>query len=384
MSAGLRLLEELVAIPSHASEREGVRAVSHVVVRQLRALGFEEIGAHVPHRRVPPWAEELLSPEATFEQLVDPVVLRRPGTVPGTLLLLGDLDTSLLAAQPSLTVAGGRAIGPGVADMKGGLVVMIEALRTLGTSPSPSVTIVLSGDEQAGSLRSAATIAAHARTATWCMCFECGRDGGRVMTSRACVGVGRAVARTAAAYAGTARSGSDNAAVLLGRIIVAIAEVGGDQFRCTPTILRAGRRRSLIPDEALAVLDLRAVDDAAWDTLARELRILPREVAMADAVTIETASHRAALPRTSLTERFFELVRDVGSRLGVGVEETPSLAAGSSAFVDSNRVFVLDGMGPSGGELMTDREFIEISTLEERARLVAATIARLGASTSTA
>ncbi|HXH06041.1 MAG TPA: hypothetical protein VNI83_05550, partial [Vicinamibacterales bacterium] len=150
MTAGLELLAELVAIPSHASQPEGIRRIGELVGAELRALGFQEVPPEPPSHRVPSWAEELLSPEASFDALLDPIVLRRPGTVPGRLLLLGDLDMALVTTSPRLVMDGKRALGPAVADMKGGLVVMVDALRQLGSRAAPEIVIVLSRDEQAG------------------------------------------------------------------------------------------------------------------------------------------------------------------------------------------------------------------------------------------
>ncbi|HET6380248.1 MAG TPA: M20/M25/M40 family metallo-hydrolase, partial [candidate division Zixibacteria bacterium] len=272
---------------------------------------------------------------------------------------------------------GKRALGPAVADMKGGLVVMVDALRQLGSRAAPEIVIVLSRDEQAGSLRSGATIEALGRTATWCLCFECGRDGDRVMTSRARVGVGRAVARVEGGYAGTAVNAAENASIVLGRALVVLGGVHDDRYRVTPTILRAGVRRSVIPSVGQAVLDVRARDDAAWAAMIARLEAVPAEIDQIGHLTFEAVAHRPALPRTPLTEAFLAFVRNVGTELGIHLAETGSFAAGSSAFIDSSRVAVLDGMGPAGGDLMTDREYIEVGSIGIRSALVAETTAHL-------
>ncbi|HET8776799.1 MAG TPA: hypothetical protein VFN76_03975, partial [Candidatus Limnocylindria bacterium] len=213
--ATLALLADLVAIPSHVSQPNGIAAVAEIIGSSLAGAGFEALPATPPVRRAPEWAERVLCPEAEFDQLLDPFVWRRPGTAAGELLILADLDAAL-ALDPSdcrLTVAGGRAIGPAVADMKGGLVVLVDAMRRVAdaSAPTPSITVVLSADEQAGSLRSATTISRLAESASWCVCLECGRDGGHLMRSRGHIGVGLLTATGVEAHAGSARSAGVNA-----------------------------------------------------------------------------------------------------------------------------------------------------------------------------
>jgi glutamate carboxypeptidase len=296
---------------------------------------------------------------------------------PGELLILGDLDAALVLDEEDcrLTIRGGQAIGPAVADMKGGLVVLVEALGNLARSrlPTPSITVVLSADEQAGSLRSAATISQRADAATWCICLECARDGGRLMRSRGHIGIGRLTATGVEAHAGSAREAGINAVSLLARGILSLDELSGQEATVTPTILTGGRRRSLVPAEATAVLDVRARDAAAWSVLVDHMR-----AALEPGLDLSLFNHRPGLPATDRTEWFLGLVREVGDPLGLEIDAMDSLAAGSSAFVDSTRIPVLDGMGPAGGGLMTEGEYVEVESLSSRSTLLAATIQRLG------
>lgn len=384
----LQLLAELVAIPSHASQPRGIQAVSEIIGAELTSLGFERAEAAAPVRRAPQWAEEILSPEIGFDDLADPVVWHRSGTTDGELLILGDLDAALAidAEACRLTVRGGRAVGPAVADMKGGLVVLVEALRSLIPTgrPMPSVTIVLSADEQAGSLRSAQTISQRGAAASWCICLECARDGGRLMRSRGHIGVGQLTATGLESHAGSAREEGINAITLLAKGLAALDGDGlsGRHATVTPTMVSGGRRRSMVPGSAAAVLDVRARDPRFWEGLEGRMRAALSAVNASDRLRLDLFNHRPGLQATDHTGWFLSLVHDVGARLGVDVQATDSLAAGSSAFVDSKRIPVLDGMGPSGGALMTAGEYIEVDSLAIRAELLAATIAELGATSA--
>lgn len=384
-AALLELLGELVAIPSHASQPSGIVEVGRRVGAELAALGFELHPTPPPRaaRRVPGWAETVLSPEAGFDDLLDPIVWRRPGASSGTLLLLGDLDVAL-ALDPvacRIEVRGERAVGLGVADMKGGLVVMIGALRALAAVgvPAPAVTVVLSGDEQAGSLRSGPIIAALGETASWCICLECARDGGRLMRSRGHIGVGLLRASGVEAHAGSARREGSNAISALAAGLVALEAPGVStaDASVTATILSGGRRRSLVPAAARAVLDVRARDAGGWSALESRMRAALAGLAAAEQLELETFNHRPGLPATERTEWLLARVREAGAKIGVQVAAIDSMAAGSSAFVDSRRIPVIDGMGPAGGALMTADEYVEVDSIASRAALLAGTIAGL-------
>lgn len=380
----LERLAQLVEVPSHVSQPDGIRAVAEIVGGALAASGFEPRVVTAPERRAPEWAERVLCPEVTFDELLDPFVWHRRGDAAAELLILADLDAAL-ALDPSecrLTVAGGRATGPAVADMKGGLVVLIESMRRVIELPGPipSISVVLSPDEQAGSLRSASTIARLAATASWCVCLECGRDGGRLMRSRGHIGVGLLTATGREAHAGSARATGINAVTALARGVAAIDDDGisGRLATVTPTILSGGRRRSIVPGRASAVVDLRARDARAWEALESRVRAALAAVDRGERLRLDVFVHRPGLAATDLTAWFLAVVHDIGARLGIQIDAMDSLAAGSSAFVDSTRIPVLDGLGPAGGALMTPAEYVEIDSLESRSALLTALIAELG------
>ncbi|HEX2221735.1 MAG TPA: M20/M25/M40 family metallo-hydrolase [Candidatus Limnocylindria bacterium] len=380
----LDLLAELVSIPSHASQPAGVREVGERMAGRLRAIGFsaERVTPTTP-QSTPAWAVEVLSGGVPVDDLVGPSVWRRAGERPGELLVLGDLDAALAlpAGKSRLELRAGRAIGPAVADMKGGLVVLVgalEALTELG-APLPSITVVLSGDEQAGSILSRHTIEERARVADWCLCLECARDGGFLMGSRGHIGVGRIRADGVEAHAGSALASGINAIDLLVEALARLADrrpAPGEGI-ATVTMIRGGQRRSLVPGDASAILDLRAASPREWRALERRLSVVGAGTSRPERVSVETHSHRPALKWTPLTDWFLDVVRRAGTSLAIDVAAIRSMAAGSSAFVDSRRVAVLDGMGPVGGGLMTADEHVEVESLVTRAALLAATVATL-------
>ena len=379
----VELLRALVDTPSHAAQREGVAQVAAIVRGQLEPLGF----AFEEHRSSAvaaelAWVEQILSPEVPYDELASSYVGRR-ASGPRRLLLLGDLDTALPGVSPGarMSTQGGRAYGAGVADMKGGLVVMMMALRALEAvgATTPSISIVLAGDEQAGSLSSRTLIESEARTADWCLCLECARDGGKLLRSRAHIGVGLLEALGREAHAGSSHSAGANAIDAIARVIPALNELTRPQSRVfvTVTLISGGRRRSVVPAKASAVLDVRTSDWRAWETTRRRIEKSVRGVNVAGVtLTIRLHAHRPGFS-ASASRPLLAIARRAGQDLGLDIAAQDSAAAGSSAFVGALGVPTLDGMGPSGGSLMTSGEYVDLDSLTERAALLALTIRSL-------
>jgi glutamate carboxypeptidase len=388
-AACLRLLEDLAAIESHATQRDGVEAVGDVICGELERIGFTS--ERVPGERLPPgerWLEALMLPGFDFAGLAAHRVCRKTGPGRGRVLVLGDLDTAFLpgaAARFPFRVADGRAYGPGVADMKGGLVTAVYALRALaatGLDTLGEVVCVWSADEQAGSLTARAVIEAAARDADWAFCMECAREGGKLMGARAQIGVGLLDVAGREAHAGSAYAQGASAIEALARKIPAIhalTDPAREVYLNVGTV-RGGWRRSVVAGRAEATLDVRTPGPEAWNRVAAALQaIAARPEVPGTAASLRLASHRPAVPWTPATDRLLAVARDVGAPLGIGIDALRSPAAGSSAFVGPLGVPCLDGMGPAGGGLMTDQEHVEVASIPERAALLAGMLHALGA-----
>ena len=383
----LSLLHELVEIESHSSDPRGVERVGQTIVDLLvpEGFSFQSVAQSppAPERR---WLAEVLAAGVDQSRMAPTLVGRRDGEGPDRLLLLGDLDT---AYEPGslqhfpFTVRDGRALGPGVADAKGGLVVLVAALSALRALdlPAPPIAVLLSGDEQAGSLGSGPVIAREALASRWCFCMECAREGGKVMVSRAHIGVGRLVVTGRESHAGSSHSHGINAIHALAEVLpklTALTNPSSGVF-VTGTIIRGGSRRSVVPGSAEVILDVRTPDQKAWDTLAAMMLelVLDEDAGSEARYDLALAAHRPGLERTDEVVQLFEFVKSVGHEFGIDIEETGSSAAGSSAFAAEAGCIVLDGMGPAGGDLMTKDEYIEVDSIVERSGVLAMAMSRL-------
>jgi glutamate carboxypeptidase len=387
--ACLALLEELAAIESHATQRAGVEAVGDVLERELAKVGFTT--ERVAGARVPPgerWVEGLMLPGFDFAGLAAHRVSRKRGPGRGRVLVLGDLDTAFppgSTARFPFRVAAGRAYGPGVADMKGGLVTAVWALRALaetGLENLAEVVCVWSADEQAGSLTARAVIEAAAREADWAFCLECARDGGKLMGARAQIGVGLLEVSGREAHAGSAYAQGASAIEAMARKITAVHALtdSAREVYLNVGTVQGGWRRSVVAGHAEATLDVRTPGPEAWERVAAALgAIAARADVPGTAGTLRLASHRPAVPWTAATDRLLAVAGEVGAALGIPIAALRSPAAGSSAFVGPLGVPCLDGMGPAGAGLMTDQEHVEVATIPERAALLAGMLHALGA-----
>ena len=333
----LDLLERLVTIESHASQPDGVRAVAAEVSGELALAGLTvERIAPPPVAEGERWMEKIMLPELGYGQIAEVLVARADLGGAGSVLLLGDLDTSFQAGileRFSFSVEDGRAFGPGTADMKGGLVVLTTALRALRDTGlrAPSVSVVLSPDEQAGSLRSRFVIETEASRRNWCLCVECARDGGNLMGSRSQCGVAVIEARGRESHAGSAHTGGVSAIESLARKVPdinALTDPARGRF-VTVGLMSGGRRRSVVPGLCTAVVDVRTADASDWDATATELRtIAARTELPGSSGSLWIHAHRPAVPWTLGTDRLISVAERAGGALGLRFGVVRSAAGG--------------------------------------------------------
>jgi glutamate carboxypeptidase len=388
----LTLLREFVEIESHATQPAGVNRVGGLVAIKLTAAGFEVErvrGAEVHAEDA--WLAELMLPGVDYDSIADARIACKRGNGRGHALLLADLDTSYGPECSNwfpFRVDARRAYGPGVADMKGGLVVLafaLEALEKSGLIGPAITTVVLSPDEQAGSLSSRTIIEAAARKADWCFCMECARDGGNLMGSRAHIGVARLDVYGREAHAGSARASGISAIEVLARKIGEISALTDPERGLYVTVgeVHGGRRRSIVPGHAFCTIDVRAPNAEGWKEVRSSLQHIADSFDVPGARSeLRIRDHRPGIPWTVSTDALIRTVQGAAQALHLNFGVVPSAAAGSSSFAGASGVPTLDGMGPAGGDLMTDKEYIEVSTMAERAVLLALSMHMIASGTT--
>jgi glutamate carboxypeptidase len=288
------------------------------------------------------------------------------------LLLLGHLDTvwprGTLATRP-WRVADGRAHGPGAYDMKGGLVVMLEAIRTAATARP--LRVVLTADEEIGSPTGRSVLERASAGAAAALVCEPPTSRGHLKTARR--GIGRFKLRVAGRAAHSAEPDRGVSAIdELARLVLCLHALNDKSRGVTLNVgvIAGGTRENVVAAEATALLDVRVATVAERDRIDEALRDLRPENAQAR-IELGGGWTRPPLERSAGAGVLFEQAREHGRALGLELREA-SVAGGSDGnLVGALGVPVLDGLGAEGGGAHSDREHVLVDSLAVRSELLA-------------
>jgi glutamate carboxypeptidase len=307
----------------------------------------------------------------------------------GCIAVIGHLDTVF----PPGTFEGFRrdgalARGPGVLDMKGGLVMAIEALRALaavGALERARVRFAIVSDEEVGSPESQPILRRELAGAACALVLEAGRAGDAVITARKGTGSARAVATGKAAHAGNAHQQGANAIWAVARFIDEAQRLTDYGRGVTVNVgkVSGGQSKNTVPDQAEAVLDFRFVEGADADATVAALEAAgQRAEASVPGTRVAVTARPARLPlqRTPANVALYREYAAHARAAGLGCGEAPLLGGGSDASTTAAMgIPSIDGLGPRGSGFHTRDELIEVATLVPKAEALAAFIAgRLG------
>jgi glutamate carboxypeptidase len=302
-----------------------------------------------------------------------------PAATPRHVLILGHFDTvwplGTLADWP-YTVTDGVASGPGVFDMKAGIIQALAAIMLLDRKDS--VSLLLTSDEEVGSPSSRILIEDQARGAEAVLVCEPSADGGAVKIARKGVGGYQISIGGRAAHAGLEPQLGVNAGLELAHQVLALAGLAdpGAGTTVTPTTLTAGTTMNTVPEAASVTVDVRAWTGAELERVDREIRLAAPRLAEA-AVTVTGGINRYPLePAAAL--RLFELARGAASDIGLEPPEGVRSGGGSDGNLTAAiGVPTLDGLGAVGGRPHARSEHTDVRLMPDRAALLAALIGRI-------
>jgi len=281
-------------------------------------------------------------------------------------------------------VAGTVVRGPGVFDMKAGIVIAVHALALVrdihGDDAIAGVTLLATSDEETGSAHSRPLVEEHARTAAAVLVFEGSGPGGELKTARKGVGGYRLTSTGRAAHAGLEPETGANALLSVATFATAAAELADAPAgtTVTPTVLNAGRSRNTVPDSAELLLDVRAATLSEQERVDRGLRALAaRPDPYGCSLELRGGPHRPPMTRETSNE-IFALAADVADRIGHRPLAEMVVGGGSDgSFTAALGIPTLDGLGAVGGGAHAATEHIVLDELAERIALTAALIERL-------
>ncbi len=328
------------------------------------------------------------------ETLGDTIVATLDGASGGPrMLLIGHMDTvfdpGTAAARP-FRIEAGRAYGPGVTDMKGGLLAGLHALKALvessassgsgGSSPSlpfGRITFVANPDEEIGSPSSTQIIRSLAADADVCLVLECARANGDIVSSRKGIVDARLTVHGRAAHAGVEPEKGRSAILAAAHLTTALHDLNGrwDGVTCNVGVIAGGTRPNVVPETAHIEVDVRAVRGEDLDAAVAAIRSLIAEPAVPD-VTVELDVMASWRPMEKLARsgRLVELATDLAGSLGFGLHDAATGGASDANTTSGMGVPSLDGLGPIGGNDHAPAEYLEVDSIVPRTTLVAGLI----------
>jgi glutamate carboxypeptidase len=364
-------LETLVNVDCGSYTPEGVNRVADVVADALRELGASvERLAHRPDEGRP--------------QLGDLVVGRLAGDGP-RLLLIGHMDTVFdpgTAAERPYRASGDRATGPGVTDMKAGLLAGLHAVAALHESGErPAITFVANPDEEIGSPFSTPTIRSLAPQHDVALVLECARANGDIVSARKGIAdyhlelVGRA------AHAGVEPEKGRSAILEAAHQVLALHALNGRWPTVTVNagVIHGGTRPNVVAERCELQVDLRAATLDAFDAASAEVERLAAAPTI-DGVTIQLrrmAGHRP-MEKTDASAKLVALAARIAAELGFELHDAATGGASDANTTAALGVPTLDGLGPVGGDDHSVDEWLDLTSVVPRTALLAGLIGRIG------
>ena len=328
------------------------------------------------------------------EQFGDHLIATHTGNAPAGphILLIGHIDTVFPEGEAQRRPFaidqqnGGRiATGPGVLDMKSGVLIGMYGLHILISAQEANykqATFICNSDEEIGSPSSKPLIQELARQADAVIVLEPGRAKGTVVSSRRGSGQYRVEVRGVSAHAGVEPQKGRNAILELSYQVQKMQALNGTIPGTTLSvgIIRGGERTNIVPDYAYCEMDVRVSDETGLEAIEAAMhKIASKTVLQGTSITLSGGMSSMPFERSKRNEQLIQLVKEAGSELGLNIEDV-----GSGGASDANNAAVvgvptIDGLGAGGGLAHNPGEYIELDYLPTRIALLAGLVQRIGA-----
>lgn len=353
------LLKELTHLESPTSDKKAVDACTAFLVEK-----FKKVGARI--RRFPQ------------KKVGDLTLIEFPGKRDrrreDQILVLTHIDTVWPVGriqQMPFYVAGNKVFGPGVLDMKAGLVLVFYALKTLNdlnVRPAKNIAVFINTAEETGWEESHQVIRTLARKSACVLCLEPALPGGALKTQRK----GRLVIRLdvlgKSAHGGTPEKGVNAIEELIAQVR-AVSRLKTKDISVNLGLIGGGDKANVVPDRAWAVLDVRF-----WDTVQKE-KVIRAFKNLSPAFRGAKLKHSIEsftppMEKTKPSANLLVQVKQAAAGLGLTLE-TGRTGGGSDASIASGLgIATLDGLGPEGDGIHSQNEHVLLSSLVQRAALL--------------
>jgi len=311
------------------------------------------------------------------------------GTLRGTaspgarLLLIGHMDTVFdpgTVAERPFAIADGVATGPGVTDMKSGLLAGLYAIRALARRrplPFERLTFVANPDEEIGSPTSSPHIRDFAADADVCLVLECARANGDIVSSRKGILDARITIHGRAAHAGVEPEKGRSAIVAAADLVERLHGLNGRWPGVTVNVgvIGGGTRPNVVAERCSLEVDVRAVRREDLEAAEAAIAALLTELVVPDTTAVlEQMARWWPMEKLERSGRLVDHAVALAERLGFGVRDTATGGASDANTTAGLGVPSLDGLGPIGGNDHSPAEYLDVASIVPRTALVAGLI----------
>jgi glutamate carboxypeptidase len=366
-------LESMVNVDCGSYTPAGVNVIADRMQSSFEALGWTT--ERRPHH-----------PEDDRPQLGDLLIGRLAGANPSGrhVLLVGHMDTVFdegTAAERPFAIRDGRATGPGVSDMKGGLLTgryAVTCLQRAGFDDFAELVYACNPDEEIGSPFSGPHIHELAKDADACFVLEAARQNGDIVSARKGVADIRVTYHGRAAHAGVEPERGRSATLQAAHATIALHALNGRWPGVTVNVgvVHGGTRPNVVAPSCDLEVDMRAVTQASFDEAVAEVQRVAETIAVPD-VTAEFVL-KAGFPPMEKTEaigRLAERAKQLAGELGITLNDASTGGASDANPIAGMGKPVLDGLGPIGGDDHSPTEWLDVASIPPRVALLAALIA---------
>lgn len=388
---------------------ESIKSKQHIMVEQLHHFcdinsgttnlpglahmatalhaAYTPIADNIQIKKLPPLSVINMSGDISVQNCGDVLFISKRPHLKRRILLSGHMDTVYAATSPfqKLTYVNDNYVnGPGVADMKGGLIVMLHALLALEQTELASQIgwdVLINSDEEIGSPASGVLFDELAPNYQAALVYEPAMTAtGTLAKNRKGSGKLTLIATGKAAHAGRAFDEGRNAICYLAEAVTAIHALNGQRDGVTINVgkIAGGEALNVVPDKAVAKLDIRIsqAEDEFWvkEALDKIINKLKRPDYL---LSVHGSFGRPVKRVCSATERLFHRVQNIGKELGLAIDWKDSGGCCDGNNLARHGLAVLDTLGVRGGNIHSTEEYILLDSLSERACLSALLLADL-------
>ncbi|MCK5200876.1 MAG: M20 family metallopeptidase [Spirochaetales bacterium] len=360
----LGLLRDLVSIQSGTYNKTGVNRVCDAVVKAVEDLPVRI--TRLKHRQSGDTL--ILSSDSASDS--------------GNILLVGHMDTVFLEDTDFNWYREDEknAYGPGVIDMKGGIIAIIYALKALDSCNMLSkipIRVIFNSDEEIGSPVSREIITAEAKKSAMALVTECGGMNGEVVTGRkGRLGLEMHV-RGKAGHAANFTEEKSSAILVLAHKIIEIESLNNTFPELTVNVgrIEGGTSPNSIPETAMAAIDIRFSTEAALSAFMISLEEINNRINVTGTTSrLVKAADRPPMVTTEQSRELFHIAAEAGERLGISVLEEFRSGGSDANIIAAAGTPVIDGLGPIGRYDHSDREYMIKESLPDRTKLLVSII----------